>query len=161
MNTRTRLLIILLTAIQLITIGLKGAPDNSANWEQFPEGVAVSLTLEKLHLTAHIKNTSNSIKELSNEAGDNTFVSFYYLNDGGSWIRLGEQPVQEERETQKTLGSIEIAPGKQVVRSVRLNDAEAAQVKIHKIKCSFFIYDLATKESKTIESSPQLLTSGP
>ncbi len=130
----------------------------ASSWEQHPEGIALRLTWQGNSITTHIKNTSNTVRELASQ-GTNSFVSLFYVDEKGASIPLGNPPNPAfEEETQKTLGPTDIMPGKEVAKSTILTPDQLILIKTRPVKCSVVVYDPATKQQSTVESVPKVLT---
>jgi len=140
-----------------------GKQDTSAvNWQLQPNGVELALTLttykttetQKSIIKVLIKNTSSSVKEYSLFGRDSGFQIFT-LDSNGSW-----QPLRDYNPNHgsPSAGGMPIGPGQVISRTIKLSPAELAKVKTRSAKCSFTLYDPATNQNTTVESSPQTMT---
>jgi hypothetical protein len=153
---------ILIFTISLFSVMPADCQSNAPalSWQQFPEGIALALVAKGDSVIIHAKNTSSTPKKLLSQ-GPNIFALLYYVNSQGSRVLVSSQsdPAIYD-DVQKNPSSIRIEPGAERSIKVSLSSSEQALIKTNPIICHVLLYDPATKQQSTIESSPQILTSG-
>jgi hypothetical protein len=128
-------------------------------WEQHPEVAALSLVLKDHFLLVSVKNTSNASKKLINQ-GSETFVKPFYIDVFGALTPLGEHKYYNDERDYSENGpvAIDIAPSQEFSEKISLTPDECAKLKTSQVISHVIIYDPATSQRYTIESSPKLLT---
>jgi hypothetical protein len=138
----------------------------ASSWEQFPQGIALAMTLEnrthngaqKHYVMVYIKNTSGSDKYFY-EMNDISRLELYYVTDSGTAVPLRTYNYDHrDGIVLMNVPPYAIKPGEVLSRDIELTSDELALVKSHAVKCSFFISDKESAKGYKIESSPRILT---
>jgi len=131
----------------------------TGSWETLSQGIAVSLTLAGSTLTAYVKNTSSSPKDLFGE--ESHLVRFFYVDSNGGRVRLKDKSDASDRQNSSQANSVTIpqegAPTFQL--QIQLSPDEVTAVKTHPVVCRFRVVDPSTQQYSTLETTPRLLNS--
>jgi hypothetical protein len=138
----------------------QGSPPSS--WQQFPQGVAVSLTLNGDLLTANVKNTTNSPWQICGE--ENHLVCFFYLDSKGKWMPLlhksdlghyGEASKRQARQLTLPQGG-----GAPFRLQIELIADELIAAKTCPVFCRLEITDQTHPQGAILDSTPKMLGDG-
>jgi len=129
------------------------------SWEQHPDMVAISLTLNRNSVSVDVKNTSKDLVRFIN-LGSNEFVKLFYTDTSGTLIPLkGPKFYNDKRDDDQSGAiSVDVPPNGNITRKIKITSQELTPLKTQPVTCHLIVYDPTTKQRYAIESSPQILT---
>jgi len=145
-----------LTNVTADKISYTSVDTKNQSWEQLPQGIAVAFALtnslendsKKGILHVYIKNTSDVPKKYI-VSGAMQGINLFYVDSHASQIPLRN----DNSNVELRMFSETIMPHSILSIKIDLKSDELVAVKTHPIICSFVIYDPASKQKYTIQSS--------
>ncbi len=127
-------------------------PANLA-WESLPQGIEMSWVLgdgEKSGwwLRVYLKNTSDSVKDITVE-GQDRGLRFFSTDSQGVQHNLHPKPLVVSPHT------VKIEPGKIITLHIQISSTDLLFLNANPIQCSIPLHDSATHRTYTLISAPR------